>query len=71
MSATVQATDAWLAERGVLERMPAGQADTYAHVFSTAFGGLKAVRSPYKGRHPRVSVTRKSLAEYLTRRANA
>lgn len=64
-----RAVDAWLAERGVPERITAADADAYTHAFSVTFGGGKPVRSPFRHRHPRVSIPRTELAQYLARRA--
>ena len=60
--------DTWLALQGVPERINAQQADQYAHVYGHTFGGLTQVRSPFKHRHPKVTLPRFELATYLAGR---
>lgn len=67
---TITKVDAWLAENGVPERVTAQQADNCAHAYSTIFGGGAAVRSPFRSRHPKVTLPRVELAAYLAGRAN-
>jgi hypothetical protein len=52
------------------ERITAQQANSCAHAYSVIFGGTSGVRSPFKHRHPKVTLPRIELATYLAGRAN-
>jgi hypothetical protein len=65
---TAAAVDDFLASQGIPRRVTAAQAETYAHAYGYMYGGGKAMRSPFRHRHPRVTLPRMELAAYLARR---
>lgn len=60
--------DQWLAAQGVAERITALEAGSMAHAYSYQFGGDRPVRSPWRHRHPSVTIPRMELARYLAGR---